>query len=271
MPDVFARDHHHVPYLSCLVRSPDVSMTKSARLFFSSSGWTTGQLMIQYINHIIVPYTRDEPTLLIIDCYESHLTSTFLQHAHAHNIRVATVPSSTTFLRQPLDVGVFNTIKSKWRHDWDQALNDWFEERPHTQPPSSSLNPVKLFVHLNMHGPKCSKTFNHCQLQHSPIQQHQHPVPATVCPETTLYRLFSDLSRIIGLTHIINPRFHVCWYLLCPGPTTAIPYTIHPSHSRLQRHQTFPQWSLPHLLPRSLFVINVITTSHIIGIVVVPP
>jgi hypothetical protein len=45
-------------------------------------------------------------------------------------------------MHQPLDVGIFSTIKSSWRHEWEKALNEWFDEKPHTQPPSSSLNPA---------------------------------------------------------------------------------------------------------------------------------
>ena len=119
---------------------PGVTLQPNLRFFYSTNGWTTGPLMIQYINSIIVPYTQDTPTLLILDCYESHLTADFLRHAASHNIRVATVPASITYTHQPLDVGIFSSIKSAWRHSWEQALNEWFDERPHTQPPSSSLN-----------------------------------------------------------------------------------------------------------------------------------
>ena len=125
----------HIPYTTLGVTKQD-----NLRYFFSSNGWTTSALMIQYINNIIVPHTHDQPSLLILDCYEAHLTADVLHHAASHNIRVATIPASMTYTHQPLDVAIFPSVKSAWRHSWEKSMNNWYDERQHGQPPSSSLN-----------------------------------------------------------------------------------------------------------------------------------
>ena len=88
---------YHVQHTLVGIRRQD-----NLRYFYSSNGWTTSALMIEYINNIILPHTHDEPSLLILDCYEAHLTSDVLHHAAAHNLRLVTIPASMTYTHQPL-------------------------------------------------------------------------------------------------------------------------------------------------------------------------
>jgi hypothetical protein len=211
--------------------------------------------MIQYINHIIVPYTRDEPTLLVIDCYESHLTSSFLQHAHAHNIRVATVPSSTTFLHQPLDVGVFNTIKCKWRHDWDQALNDWFDERPHTQPPSSSLNHAIALLSPILHHLKSSQIIRSFKHAWSEVFRNIQPMPTIPQSDTTTTT--SSDTNILPEDKPFQPifgPFPYHWvdpYYKPKVSRLLVPATNEPNdtHSTSNSSSTIPASTTPHVSP----------------------
>src|SRR5437868_3183442 len=50
----------------------------------------------------------------------------------------------------PLDV-VSSTVTSKWKHDWEDAMNDWFHERPHTQPASSLNHATELLSPILHH------------------------------------------------------------------------------------------------------------------------
>jgi hypothetical protein len=40
---------------------------------YSARGWSCEQVMLHYLHHVIVPYTNNEPSVLIWDVHASHL------------------------------------------------------------------------------------------------------------------------------------------------------------------------------------------------------
>jgi len=83
----------------------------------TSSGLTTSKSFVQYLEHVIAPYTRKQPAVLIVDAYKAHLTSKVRSWCDSHNIKLVVVPDRGTSTLQPLDVAVFGMAKLDIYHD----------------------------------------------------------------------------------------------------------------------------------------------------------
>lgn len=66
----------------------------------------------------------DKSRLLIIDGHESHVNVQFLDYAERNNIIVLALPPHLTHKMQPLDVGVFQTLKHAHQDILDQWVRD---------------------------------------------------------------------------------------------------------------------------------------------------
>ena len=58
----------------------------------------------------MIPPSR--PVLLVLDGHGSHITIDVIEHARANEIHMLCLPSHTSHILQPLDVGVFKSFKS---------------------------------------------------------------------------------------------------------------------------------------------------------------
>ncbi|KIM92662.1 hypothetical protein OIDMADRAFT_66409, partial [Oidiodendron maius Zn] len=80
----------------------------------SSSGYSNDTLGLKYLEHFNY-YTQSKSVgkyrMLIFDGHGSHLTQEFLDFCWQHHIRPFQLPAHTTHLLQPLDVGVFQSLK----------------------------------------------------------------------------------------------------------------------------------------------------------------
>jgi len=75
----------------------------------SPNGWTDRELAQFYIeNHFEKITHTPEPCLLIFDDHNSHLTSEFCQFCLNRQIHLFCLPTHSTHLLQPLDVGLFS-------------------------------------------------------------------------------------------------------------------------------------------------------------------
>jgi transposase-like protein len=88
----------------------------------TTSGLTTNQSFIKYLEHVIIPYTKDQPALLIADAYKAHFTSTVKQFCKNHHLTLVKVPDRATAILQPLDVSVFGLAKLEIYQDVATAL-----------------------------------------------------------------------------------------------------------------------------------------------------
>jgi hypothetical protein len=79
------------------------------------SGWCRDYIMMDYIDHVIQPTTKDHPCLLILDCYPAHVKFTDEYPPNLHNIQFAYVPEGMTATLSPLDVTINPIIKSTGR------------------------------------------------------------------------------------------------------------------------------------------------------------
>lgn len=78
----------------------------------TSSGVTTSTSFIEYLEHVILRYTKDEPAVLIVDGYKAHLTSKVKRWCVKHHLTLVKVPDRGTAILQPLDVAVFGAAKT---------------------------------------------------------------------------------------------------------------------------------------------------------------
>lgn len=94
-------------------------------LSISDIGYSNDDLAIDWLNHFIEHTQTKRPgawTLLIIDRCGSHCTIPFFQLAIDNKIVLFRLPSHTTHLTQPLDVGVFQPYKHYHGEAIDHAV-----------------------------------------------------------------------------------------------------------------------------------------------------
>ena len=73
------------------------------------------------------PYHTKEPyRLLIVDGHSSHIHPKVVDYTLDHNIHMLFLPSHSTHIMQPLDVGLFVPLQ----HAYQQELMDWVYEYP---------------------------------------------------------------------------------------------------------------------------------------------
>ena len=77
----------------------------------SENGWMTSQLYIEWFKFFLRNIPPACPVLLIQDGHSSHISIELTEMALSNNVHLLCLPSHTTHLLQPLDVGVFNIGK----------------------------------------------------------------------------------------------------------------------------------------------------------------
>ena len=86
----------------------------------SPKGWTDQELGSTWLQRDFEPETATRNTsngyrLLILDGHNSHCTYRFCKFAEEHRILIICLPSHTTHILQPCDVGVFGPLSSYWK------------------------------------------------------------------------------------------------------------------------------------------------------------
>jgi hypothetical protein len=86
---------------------------KEGHIALSENGWTDNELGLEWLKQCFEPETRLEPQrprILIMDSHYSYISTKALKFYIASNIIVLCLPSHSTYLTQPLDVGVFQPL-----------------------------------------------------------------------------------------------------------------------------------------------------------------
>lgn len=78
----------------------------------SDSGWINQTIYLEWFDFFISNITAARPILLIQDGHGSHCSIELIEKAKANNIHLLCLPAHTTHILQPLDVGVFKSLKS---------------------------------------------------------------------------------------------------------------------------------------------------------------
>jgi len=78
----------------------------------TESGWCRYEILPDYIENIILPYTGDASCCLILDCYGAHKKYVSELYHPQYNIEFAWVPECMTATLSPLDVLINPVVKS---------------------------------------------------------------------------------------------------------------------------------------------------------------
>jgi DDE superfamily endonuclease/Tc5 transposase DNA-binding domain/helix-turn-helix, Psq domain len=91
------------------------SIHGSWRFNCNSKGWTSNEHGLDWLIRCFDPETRNkavgEYRLLICDGHDSHITAEFIAYCIDHKILLMILPPHSSHLTQPLDVGVFGSLK----------------------------------------------------------------------------------------------------------------------------------------------------------------
>lgn len=92
------------------------------------SGWMNTNLFLEVMKHFIKysNSSKENPSLLIYDNHESHLSIVVLNLAKANGVTILTVPPHSTNKMQPLDVGVYRPFSIAY----NAAVDSWMMRHP---------------------------------------------------------------------------------------------------------------------------------------------
>ena len=99
----------------------------------SENGWTDDFLCTEWFRDTFIPAakarnTSGQPILLIYDGHGSHTTAEMRKLAEENNIELFCLPPHTTHRTQPLDVGVFGPLQTRWQERCDAVLQETGQE-----------------------------------------------------------------------------------------------------------------------------------------------
>ncbi len=93
----------------------------------SSNGWINTELFEGWlIEHFIENAVSARPLFLLLDGHSTHYQPQVIRFARDHNVIMLCLPPHTTHESQPLDVGVFAPLKSRWT----QVCHDFYQANP---------------------------------------------------------------------------------------------------------------------------------------------
>jgi hypothetical protein len=90
---------------------------KDWQISLSANGWTTNDHSLEWLKHFDL-YTKSrskgQKRLLITDSHESYKSPKFVDYCFQNNIIILWMPSHTSHLLQPLDIGCFSPLKTAY-------------------------------------------------------------------------------------------------------------------------------------------------------------
>ena len=104
---------------------PDMTEGEVPGTFYglSESGWMNAELLEEWFKrHFLIHAPSIRPLLLLLDGHTSHYNPSFLKLAAEQGIIVFCLPPHTTHLLQPLDNGVFSSLKNHWGKECQRFL-----------------------------------------------------------------------------------------------------------------------------------------------------
>lgn len=94
----------------------DLSEFKDWKFTATENGWTTEDTAVEWLKKVFIPMTATPKTrLLILDGHGSHTTTDFMWLCYINNIHLLFLPPHTSHVLQPLDLGVFSSLKHNYR------------------------------------------------------------------------------------------------------------------------------------------------------------
>ena len=85
----------------------------------SESGWMEKENYESWFEKMFLPavkhLTESGPVVLFFDGHHSHISINLIELSRSRNVHLVLLPSNTTHVLQPLDVGVYGPIKQAWK------------------------------------------------------------------------------------------------------------------------------------------------------------
>lgn len=106
----------------------------------SPKGWITAELFLKWFRFFINTIPNERPVVLLMDSHSSHIGPEVISLAKENQIYLMTFPAHTSHLLQPLDVGVYRSLKL----NWSKQLNDYMVQHPIEKP--TRTNFYELFT-----------------------------------------------------------------------------------------------------------------------------
>ncbi len=117
----------------------------------SPKHWANEETMIQYIDHIVLPYleavreTENAPALVIMDNFKGQITAKVNCILEENNVHVCLLPPNTTDLLQPMDISVNKPAKEFLRKEFQQWYSEKVLERIEEEGVDAvDITPIKL-------------------------------------------------------------------------------------------------------------------------------
>ncbi|RPA99618.1 CENP-B protein, partial [Choiromyces venosus 120613-1] len=93
--------------------------------FFATSpkGYTNTDITFQWFQEVFEPRTRpmngiNQHRILVLDGHSTHVENyEFVKYAINHNIHLLCLPSHSTHVLQPLDVGIFSLLTTYYKQE----------------------------------------------------------------------------------------------------------------------------------------------------------
>jgi hypothetical protein len=95
----------------------------------SPSGWTTGDVMCEYLTYLREEPYPTGPLVVILDVYPAHRTDMVRATAYALGIELVFIPPGCTDRLQPLDRRVFGVLKVYARQPWRRHNREQFGDK----------------------------------------------------------------------------------------------------------------------------------------------
>ncbi|KAJ8871334.1 hypothetical protein PR048_027651 [Dryococelus australis] len=102
----------------------------NSRTRLSPKGWITSELFLERFQFFIHSIPPNRPVVLFMDPLSSHITPEVIELDREQQIFILTLPSHTSHLLQPLDVGVYCALKC----NWIKQLNSYMKKHPDKKP-----------------------------------------------------------------------------------------------------------------------------------------
>lgn len=107
----------------------------------NASGWMNTEAFDEVMTHFIqkTGSSVENPTLLILDNYSSHIDINIIKKARENGITMLTLPPHTSHKLQPLDVGVFRPFNLYY----NEAMKNFMTSKPGTR---VAIDNISTFV-----------------------------------------------------------------------------------------------------------------------------
>jgi hypothetical protein len=98
--------------------STEIDQFEGWQFTATDNGWTTDATAIEWLKKVFLPQTAtEEDRLLILDGHGSHESTDFMWICYQNNIRLLFLPPHSSHVLQPLDLGVFSSLKGYYRRE----------------------------------------------------------------------------------------------------------------------------------------------------------